>query len=128
MKHAVSKMNLLPLSSFGAYPIDVQKQIWDSVDPDDEQSVKRAIRTYIEPRISAIDRINPGYRTKIKFALWYFIHRQPWDPALVFSQGDPVFPEPEPAIDYYKWAWDVLFADDAECPPDATADHFDVES
>lgn len=100
-KAKVSRAELGVLSSFGGLPLYQLGELQSRYDPNDEESVKWAIRTYIAPIIEAWDKHNPGFRKRLKYALWYYIHHQPWHPADLFARGDPNVEETLPELNYY---------------------------
>jgi hypothetical protein len=68
----------------------------------------------------------PGFGEKLKGALWYYLHKQPWDPDDLFEMQEPLIYLPERPLNYYRWVWEMLFEGQESRMPPIDDDHFVV--
>jgi hypothetical protein len=125
-KHVVSREILYALSSPGGMDDRTAARIRAEVETDDPQSMKKFIETYILPRVEREEKRKPGFRERLKFALWYYLHKQPWDPDGLFERQEPLIYLPEPPLKYYRWVWEMLFEGQESQMPPIDDDHFVV--
>jgi hypothetical protein len=125
-RQKVYRSALSMLSTHGVLPNDIQSQLFYDVDPNDPVAVKHAIRKYIVPRIMGRERQRPGFGKELRSSLWYFLHKQPWDPAKIYSVGEPAIDEPDNLMDFYKWAWEELFGGEEQIMPAINESNYEV--
>jgi hypothetical protein len=125
-KHVVSREILYALSSPGGMSNRTAERIRAGVVTDNSQSMKRFIEDYILPAVVGEETRKPGFKETLKYALWYYLHKQPWDPDALFERQEPLIYLPDPPLKYYQWVWELLFAGQENQMPPIDDDHFVV--
>ena len=124
-KRHVNFRDLRPLSGFYFLSNEELSTIADSVSPNDEQSVRQAIRTYIIPRLRVIEARWPGHLAQLLISLQYFLATGMFPVEDTFYAEEPPFDHPSDPLDYYRWAWRELAPD--KDPSDITLSDFVVD-
>ena len=106
----VNYWKLMRLSSFGWLSNRELERLSRDVDPNSEGDVKAAIRDVLLPYLMK----SPSWdliREQLRLNLRYFLTTG----ALVedvYEDAEPAFGLPDRPIDYYRWAWEVLFGEE----------------
>jgi hypothetical protein len=105
----VDYRSLRPLSAFHTIYGPEMTRLALTVDPNNEQHVKSAIRMHIVPHVAALEKRIPGVTEEIKEALRYYLTTGRFPIEALYEAGEPAFELPDNPLDYYRWAWEVCF-------------------
>ncbi len=79
------------------------------IDPNDEQSVRRAIELYVSPWVR---RLKPERRALLMTTLAYFLKKQTFTGAEIFANvPDLSMGRPDDERRIFEWMWKSLFPD-----------------
>jgi hypothetical protein len=92
---------------------DESVEFYRSLDPNDEDAVRKIIRAHVVPHVK---RFTDDTLAKIKLTMRYYLScsEVPWDD--LFCSVLPPFEPPKNARDYFVWAWEECFpGEDYRC-------------
>lgn len=84
-------------------------RIHAEVDPNSESQVKEVIRKHVVPDLEKEFVTHPGFRDRLKECLRYFLNKKQFPFERIFEAREPSLVLPDDPLNYYRWAWDVLF-------------------
>lgn len=109
----VNPYDLSILSSFGIVSKEQTWTINKETNENDKSSVQAAIRAYLLPEIEGWEKRRPGYIRQLKHSLQFYLNVPDRFPIeKVYESGEPVFELPIDPLDYYRWAWELLFGNE----------------
>lgn len=67
------------------------------------------LRNYILPRIMRQEKRELGFLQRLKDSLTFYLNTTKFPIDDVYSAHEPVVSLPDDPMNYYRWAWEVLF-------------------
>lgn len=107
----VNCWELWVLSFCGWMSASETRRLSADVDPNNEFAVKKVLKERILPHLMSSER-RPFSREQVRNSLRYFLTTKQFPVEDVFLVGEPPFLPPDNPLDYYRWAWEVLFGDE----------------